>query len=75
MTTKGKDDVRTVQMSEQGYKSIINTEDGRNLFWTSDINAELPIKLQETGCASRPPVTSPQLLTATVKQFEKQPMW
>lgn len=44
-------------MSAQGYSKLVNTEDGKNLFWTSDINVELPIKLSKSGVGALPPTT------------------
>lgn len=35
----------------------MNTEDGKNLHWTSDINTELPIVLDKTGFGAMMPVT------------------
>ena len=53
---KGEED-RVVIMSAQGYAQLVNTTDGKNLFWTSDINTELPIKLRKSGIGSEPPKT------------------
>ena len=51
------DDDRVVLMSPKGYSQLINTEEGKNLFWTSDINTELPIKVKNQGPGSETPVT------------------
>jgi hypothetical protein len=39
----------TILMSSQGYADLIGTKDGKNLYWATDINAELPIKMSATG--------------------------
>lgn len=44
MQSKANDD-RVVMLSTKGYSTLVNTEDGHNLHWTTDINTELPIKL------------------------------
>jgi hypothetical protein len=41
----------TIVLSHQGYKDIIKSSDGQNLYWTSDVNCELPIKMGEKGMA------------------------
>ena len=51
---------RIVMMSSKGYESIVNSSDGKNLYWTDDINAELPIKVKTSGPGSIPPVTIPE---------------
>ena len=51
------DDDRVVMMSSKGYSQLINTEEGKNLFWTTDINTELPIKVKTSGPGSEPPLT------------------
>ena len=44
---KGEDSLigSTVLMSAQGYSNLINTQDGKDLHWTTDIKTELPIKM------------------------------
>lgn len=40
-------------MSTDGYKKLMGIEKtGKNLYWASDINAELPIKIGDTGISS-----------------------
>jgi long-chain-fatty-acid--CoA ligase ACSBG len=50
----------TILMSSQGYADLVGTKNGKNLYWTTDINAELPIKMAATGLgASIKPETIP----------------
>jgi hypothetical protein len=39
----------SVWMSKQGYQDLIGTNDGKNLYWTTDIKVELPIKMPASG--------------------------
>jgi long-chain-fatty-acid--CoA ligase ACSBG len=41
-----------IQMSSQGYLDLMKVNGGQNLYWTTDINVELPIKMQSTGIGS-----------------------
>ena len=50
-------DDRVVMVSSQGYKKLINSEDGKGLHWTCDINDELPIKMRSSGEGSERPFT------------------
>jgi hypothetical protein len=37
---------KVVTMSTKGYKSLVGgAQDGKNLYWTTDIDTELPIKM------------------------------
>ena len=71
MTNTGKLDENsnvgsTILMSSQGYADLVGTKDGKNLYWTTDINAELPIKMTATGLgASVKPETLPVVLKRT----------
>jgi len=38
-----------ITMSAEGYRGLVNCEQGRNLHWTTDVNVELPIKMNEDG--------------------------
>jgi len=42
----------SIYMSVNGYQDLIKTTGGKNLYWTTDINVELPIKMQSTGVGS-----------------------
>ena len=44
-------------MSEDGYRKLINSETGENLYWTADMDVELPVKLDQSGRGSKPPIT------------------
>lgn len=59
----------TVLMSKQGYQALVGTSDGRNLFWTTDVRAELPIKMPSTGIASEiRPDTLSNVMRKTAKE-------
>ena len=50
----------TILMSSKGYADLVGTKNGENLYWTTDINSELPIKMAATGSgASIKPETIP----------------
>ena len=49
-------------MSENGFRTMSNASDGKNLFWTTDVNVELPIVLGNAGPAALPPRTVPKML-------------
>jgi len=36
-------------MSSEGYKALLGCKDGKDLYWTSDVNRELPIKTGHSG--------------------------
>lgn len=40
------EDDRVVMMSTKGYQNLVGSQDGKNIFWTTDINTELPIKMR-----------------------------
>ena len=51
-----------------------NAEGGKNLFWTTDINVELPIKMQSTGVGSTiKPDTIPNSFRKTVLHRKDAP--
>lgn len=39
-------DDRVVVMSTDGYKSLVNPQNGKGLHWICDIAAELPVKIR-----------------------------
>ena len=40
-------------MTVEGYKKLIqNPKNGKNLYWTTDLNTELPIKMGASGLAA-----------------------
>ena len=47
----GRED-KIIMMSPEGYSKLVDTTDGKNLFWTSDLNVELPIKMKQYGPGS-----------------------
>ena len=54
-------DSRVIMMSTSGYQQLVNPENGKGLHWTSDIRAELPIKLQAEGDGAQRPMTLPSM--------------
>jgi hypothetical protein len=50
---------RIVMMSTKGYSNLVGQPDGKNLYWTSDIEVELPIKVRPSGPGSEPPTIIP----------------
>ena len=56
-------------MSKQGYQDLIKSTGGKNIHWTTDINAELPIKFAEAGTDfnSITPDTIPLQIMRTAK--------
>jgi hypothetical protein len=56
----------TVLMSAEGYSNLINTKDGKDLHWTTEINTELPIKMAASGHgATIKPETIPMFFKKT----------
>ena len=41
----------TVVVSKDGFESLLSCERGRNVYWTTDVNVELPIKMSVGGLA------------------------
>jgi hypothetical protein len=39
-------DDRVVTMSALGYKSLINSTNGKGLHWATDVHTELPVKVR-----------------------------
>jgi hypothetical protein len=52
-------------MSTKGYQNLVDAKDGKNLYWTSEIDTELPIKIKSSGFGSEPPTTLAQLFRKT----------
>ena len=68
-TGKGEDSSSlgsTILMSSQGYADLVGSQDGKNLYWTTDINTELPIKMGQTGMSSGRPETLSNLFKKAV---------
>ena len=55
------DEDKIVMMSTKGYSQLVPTAeaDGKNLYWTTDIDSELPIKIRQYGSGSETPVSLP----------------
>lgn len=59
-------------MSAKGYQNLLGSEDGKNVFWATDVNVELPIKMRQTGNASFQPKTLSEVFVETsFKQPER----
>ena len=41
----------TVAISKQGYDDLIKADRGKNVFWTSEVSVELPIRMSTGGIA------------------------
>lgn len=41
-----------MQLSTKGYADLVGCEDGQNLYWTTDMNVELPVRMARTGAAA-----------------------
>ena len=52
-------------MSTRGYQALVNAQDGKNLYWTTDIDVELPIKVRQFGPGSETPITVTELFRKT----------
>jgi len=50
-----------LMMSTEGYRKLLNSKDGKNVYWTTEINTELPIRMPATGMVS-------QLKPSTISQ-------
>ena len=62
----------TVYMSTEGYRKLVDCKDGKNLYWTTDVNCELPIKMGTTGpSATIQPDTIPNAFIARANQKKK----
>ena len=65
----------TVYMSSTGYKQLIGCEGGKNLYWTTDINNELPIKMGISGpSAEIPPMTIPEAFMMRANSKKNKPV-
>ena len=70
------EDERVVLMSTKGYQSLTASDNGKNLFWTADMDYELPIKIKSFGPGSEAPRTVAQAFyDISEKQGEKPALW
>ena len=59
----------SVWMSKDGFSNLIGTKDGKNLYWTTDVNVELPIKMPASGTGAEiKPETLPSKFRSVVAQ-------
>ncbi len=64
----------TVYMSSQGYKDLIGSKDGKDLYWTTDVNMELPIKMGHSGpSATITPDIVPNAFLTRARHCKKKP--
>lgn len=69
-------DDRVVMMSAGGYKDLVNGDDGKGLHWTTDIHAEMPVKMRQSGPGSEVPFTLTQMFLNAVRSGGDRPaMW
>ena len=66
-------DDRVVMMSANGYQGLVNPEQGKGLHWTTDVNAELPVKMRQSGPGSEVPFTMPQMFINAVRSGQDRP--
>jgi len=57
---------RIALISTKGYQQLIGSQDGKNLYWTTDIDCELPIKIKQFGSGSEAPLTISDVFKRTV---------
>ena len=70
------EDERVVLMSTKGYQSLTASDNGKNLFWTPDMDYELPIKVKSFGAGSEAPRTVAQAFyDISEKQGDKPALW
>jgi len=55
----------SVNMSLDHYKSVVCSKDGRNVWWTTDLDVELPIKMGSNGLSKN---VIPQTVCAVFKK-------
>jgi hypothetical protein len=55
-------------MSADGFLKATVPANGQNYHWTSDVNQELPVKINNSGLGSETPITVSQLFLNTVKK-------
>jgi long-subunit acyl-CoA synthetase (AMP-forming) len=63
------EDERMILMSTKGYQNLVGSDDGKNLFWTTEINTELPIKMKQFGPGSEAPITLCQMFKDTAQRI------
>ena len=69
-------DDRVVMMSAGGYQSLVNSQNGKGLHWTTNINDELPVKMRQSGPGSEVPFTMPQMFQQAVASGQDRPaLW
>lgn len=51
----------------------MNSSEGKNLYWTTDVEVELPIKVKQFGPGSESPITIPDLVRRTAISLGDKP--
>ena len=46
-------------MSAKGYQKQLQTKEGKDYYWTTDLNTELPIKFNQSDYGKDAPETIP----------------
>lgn len=63
---------RIAMVSTKGFQQLINCQDGKNIYWTTENDCELPIKVRQFGPGSETPMTlSDVFKRTTTKQGDK----
>ena len=66
-------DERVIVVSMEGCKKVANSQNGRGVHWTTDINDELPIKMTKSGEGSEAPFTMCKLFQNAVEVSGSRP--
>lgn len=65
-----------VVMSVDGYKKLANIDStGENLYWTEDIDTEIPIKLKFQTDSGKPPLIPKTLTQLYLNNAREHPDW
>jgi len=59
-------------MSAGAMRQKVNSEDGKDFIWTTDVNVELPIFMEEFGPASEPPTTICNVFRSSAAKWRKK---
>ena len=56
-------------MSKEGYSSNINAKDGENLYWTTDMKKELPVRMEPRLVGNEILMTIPERFIEAANEF------
>ncbi|KEP63286.1 UNVERIFIED_CONTAM: AMP-binding enzyme domain-containing protein [Hammondia hammondi] len=69
----GVQTVLSLQAAARLNRQLNPSKSGEDLFWTTDVTKELPIRVAESGPASLPPLTVVDFFADTVRRFPDSP--